>query len=231
GEGVGMGVGRRVGHPGVAVAEQDDLVVADDSGAPVEAGAADRGDVGADLGAVHGGVEDVAGLTAGAGHEHGAHALGVVAGDRARALRRLVVGVGVDGQQAERVVGHRRPRYRPGAAVRTGPPLGSHRDTIFNTRTTRRVPRRPGQGGQGPSTRVIVLPLDPSPRRQSRRLWRVRSRHRRLRTHSLHEPSRQGAFLMTWLILLAIVAVVALLYVYIHTCVKVIRPYQKGLLE
>jgi regulator of protease activity HflC (stomatin/prohibitin superfamily) len=36
---------------------------------------------------------------------------------------------------------------------------------------------------------------------------------------------------MTWLILLAIVAVVALLYVYIHTCVKVIRPYQKGLLE
>ena len=47
------------------------------------------------------GVLQVALLAAGAADEHGVHALGVVAGDRRRALGRLVVGVGVDGEQGE----------------------------------------------------------------------------------------------------------------------------------
>ena len=64
-------------------------------------------DVGLDLGLVHGRVEDVALLAAGAAHEHGADALGVVLGDGAGALGRLVVGVGVDGQQAEGFRRHR----------------------------------------------------------------------------------------------------------------------------
>ena len=46
-------------------------------------------------------VLQVALLAAGAAHEHGVHALGVVAGDGRRALRRLVVGVGVDGEQRQ----------------------------------------------------------------------------------------------------------------------------------
>ncbi len=54
----------------------------------------------ADLGRVHGRVEDVARLAAGAAHQDGAHALVVVAVHRAGALRRLVVGVGVDAQEA-----------------------------------------------------------------------------------------------------------------------------------
>jgi hypothetical protein len=113
GEGVGVGVGRRVGHARVAVAQQHDLVVADDLGGPLELPQADGGQVGHDVGLVHGGVEDVARLAAGAGDEHGTDALGVVPGDRAGPLGRLVVRVGVHGHQAERGVGHRRSRYRP----------------------------------------------------------------------------------------------------------------------
>jgi hypothetical protein len=82
-----------------SVAEHDDLVVADDLGRRRQLPAAHRRQVGADLRAVHRGVEDVAGLAAGAAHEHGPHAARVVAGDRARALRGLVVGVRVDREQ------------------------------------------------------------------------------------------------------------------------------------
>ena len=55
----------------------------------------------ADLGRVDGRVEDVALLAAGAAHEHAADALGGVLGDGARALRRFVVGVGVDREETE----------------------------------------------------------------------------------------------------------------------------------
>ena len=46
-------------------------------------------------------VLQVALLAAGAADQHGVHALGVVLGERRRALRRLVVGVGVNGQQRQ----------------------------------------------------------------------------------------------------------------------------------
>ena len=55
-------------------------------------------DVLADLRAIHDRVVDVAFLAAGAADEHGVHTLRVVAGDRRRALRRLVVGMRVDGE-------------------------------------------------------------------------------------------------------------------------------------
>ena len=57
------------------------------------------------LGLVHRRVEDVARLAAGAAHEHGVHAFGVVPGDRAGALRRLVVGMGVHREDAETLSG------------------------------------------------------------------------------------------------------------------------------
>ena len=87
-----------VGHARVAVAEHDELVVADDPGRGRDLVGADLPEVLADLRAIHDRVVDVAFLTAGAADEHGVHTLGVVAGDRRRALRRLVVGMRVDGE-------------------------------------------------------------------------------------------------------------------------------------
>ena len=57
------------------------------------------------LGRVERRVQDLALLAVGAAHEHGVHPLGVVAGDGPRPLGGLVVGVGVDGQEAA-CVGH-----------------------------------------------------------------------------------------------------------------------------
>ena len=124
GEAVGAGVGRRVLHARVAVAEHDHLVVADHRGGGLELTASDTGEVGAHLGRVHGRVEDVALLASGAAHEDGVDALGVVARHGGRPLRRLVVGVGVDGQQTQ-ARAHRphgtRPVWRP-EQCQSGPP-------------------------------------------------------------------------------------------------------------
>ena len=54
-----------------------------------------------DLGGVHGRVEDLALLPPGAADQHGPDSLGVVQRHGARPLGGLVVGVGVDGQEAE----------------------------------------------------------------------------------------------------------------------------------
>ena len=56
----------------------------------------------AGLGRVGLGIEDVAGLASGAGHEDGVDALAVVAGHRGGALRRLVVGMRVDRKHTHR---------------------------------------------------------------------------------------------------------------------------------
>ena len=66
----------------------------------LQLGDAHLGQVVPHVGSVGGRVEDVAGLATGAAHEHAADALGGVLGDRARALRRLVVGMGVDRKEA-----------------------------------------------------------------------------------------------------------------------------------
>ena len=110
-ERVGVLVGRRVGHARVAVAEHDDLVEADDPGRLGQLGRPHRDDLGLLLlrreaverlaGLAQRRVLQVALLAAGAAHQHGVHALGVVAGDGRRALGRLVVGVGVDGEQRQ----------------------------------------------------------------------------------------------------------------------------------
>ena len=101
GEVLGMGVRLGVGHAGVAVAEQVQRVVADDRHRVVELTHAHRGEVFAGLGRVGGRIEDVARLAPRAGDEHGVHALGVVAGDRGRALRRFVIGVRVHREHAQ----------------------------------------------------------------------------------------------------------------------------------
>ena len=102
GEAVGPGVGRGVGHARVPVAEHDDLVVADDRCGRRQFAHADGGEVGPDLGSVEGRIQDVALLAPGAADENGPDTFGVVPGDRAGTLRRLVVGVGVDGEEAQR---------------------------------------------------------------------------------------------------------------------------------
>ena len=90
------------GMPGIPVAEHDHLVVADDPGGPIELLAPDLGESVPDSGLVHGRVQDVAFLPSGAGHQDGVDALGVVAGHRPGPFRRLVVGMGVDRQKAQR---------------------------------------------------------------------------------------------------------------------------------
>ncbi len=101
GERVGMLVGLGVGHARVAITEHDHLVVADDLGRPGQLATPDRRQVGDHLGPVHGRVEDVAGLAPGARDQHRAHSLGVIAGNGAGPLRRLVVGMSVNREQAE----------------------------------------------------------------------------------------------------------------------------------
>ena len=128
----GMLVGLGVGHARVAVAEHDDLVVADDLGGQRQLLAPHLVQPLADLGRVHGRVEDVALLAAGAADEHGVHTLGVVPGDGAGALRRLVVGMGVHAQQAERFGHH--PVQAIGCHVRFDPrpagPSGAQSDGL-----------------------------------------------------------------------------------------------------
>ena len=100
GEAVRVGVGLGTGHARVAVPEHHDLVVADHLGGPGQFQASDPGQIGPDLGRVQGGIEDLPLGPVRAADEDGAHPLGVVAGDRARPLGGLVIGVGVDGEQA-----------------------------------------------------------------------------------------------------------------------------------
>ncbi len=52
------------------------------------------------------GIEDVAALAAGAGHDQYVHTLVDVAGHGGRTLARLVVGVGVDCHQTRKGFGH-----------------------------------------------------------------------------------------------------------------------------
>ena len=97
--------------PESAVAQHDHLVVADDLGGPGQLLEAQIGDPGVDLRGVEGRVEDVALLSPGAADQHGVNAFGVVQGDGPRPFRRLVIGVGMDGQETERLQA-RRSRYR-----------------------------------------------------------------------------------------------------------------------
>ena len=109
GEGPGSAFAGVIRHARIAVAEQHDLVVADDLGGLVELSPADLGDIGADLRRVHGGIQDLAFLAPGAGDKDGVHTCGVIPGDGARSLGRLVVGVRVHAQEAESLV-HGWPR-------------------------------------------------------------------------------------------------------------------------
>ena len=103
-------------HPRVAVAEHHDLVEADDLRRRGELGAAHRRDLRLlVLGAQpvqrlsllpQQRVLQLALLAPGAADEHGVDPSGVVLGDRRRTLRRLVVRMGVYGQQCE-ALGHR----------------------------------------------------------------------------------------------------------------------------
>ena len=81
---VGPSVDLGLGHPGVVVAEQVHRRVADRGRARLELAHPDPSEVGADLGCVDRGVQDVARLTTRAAHEHSVDALVVVARDRAR---------------------------------------------------------------------------------------------------------------------------------------------------
>ena len=125
--------------PGVAVAEHDRPVEADDL-APTRRSSPGRSS--AELGLLLLGREaverlallaqqrvlQVALLAAGAAHEHGAHALRRVHRARRRALRRLVVGVGVDGEEAASALDHARQSTGTSlpATCSGREPVGSH---------------------------------------------------------------------------------------------------------
>ena len=114
---VGPRVRLGIRHARVVIAEPPQLVVADRRDARLELLHAHLGEPRPDVGRVDRLVQDVAGLTAGAADEHAPDALVVVAGDRRRALRRLVVRVRVDGQEREPLTvtirgGHRTRSYR-----------------------------------------------------------------------------------------------------------------------
>ena len=152
GEAERVGVGLAVGHARVAVAEHLDLVVADDGGGLVELRSPHGRDVGLHLGLVHRRVEDVALLAAGAAHEHGAHPLGVVAGDGASPLGRLVVRVGVDREEAERFSGHRGEDIDGGLRFRCGRPGSAdrHRRRSRTLRSPHAVRSEAGQRARVP---------------------------------------------------------------------------------
>ncbi len=101
GEALGIGVGLGTGHARIAIAQHDDLVVADDRGGLGQFLPAQVGDPGVDLGGVQGRVEDLTLLAPGAAHQHGLDPLGVVQGHRPRALGRFVVRMGMNSQEAE----------------------------------------------------------------------------------------------------------------------------------
>ena len=101
GEAVGMVVGLRSLHARVAIAEHLNLFVADDLRSSAQLLGPHLGQLLGHRGIIQGRVEDLALLSPGAAHEHGADALGVVAGHRGRALGRLVIGMGMHGEEAE----------------------------------------------------------------------------------------------------------------------------------
>ena len=89
------------GQPGVDEA-QELLADAEDVAGGRHLRAADPGEVAAQFGPVHGGVEHGAALAAGAGDHEDVHALGGVFGQCRGALARFVVGVGVHAHQSQR---------------------------------------------------------------------------------------------------------------------------------
>ena len=81
---VRIGVGFGVGHARIAISEHHDLVVADDVGCRRQFLHPDGMEVVANFGSVHGRVEDLALLAAGATHQHRAHSRGLIASHSAR---------------------------------------------------------------------------------------------------------------------------------------------------
>ena len=89
-----------LGQPGIGEAEEL-LLDAEDLPGPGHLLAPDAGQVGADLGPVHGLVQDVAALAAGQGADQDLHALAHIPGHGGGALARLVVGMRVHGHQPQ----------------------------------------------------------------------------------------------------------------------------------
>ena len=144
-EAVGVEVGVAVRHARISVAEHVNDVVADDRGGSVEFLTADLLKVVDDLRTVHRRVENVALLAPGAAHQHRANPLSLVLRDRAGSLRCLVVGMGVHGEDAERL-GHAeddtQPRGATGSSSISPSPSGS-----TSTQPKRRVRNsRPSSG-------------------------------------------------------------------------------------
>ena len=100
GEVVGPRVRLGVGHAGVVVPEEVQRRVPDRLDAGAQLVDEHLGQVVPHVGSIGGRVEDVAGLATGGAHEDAADALGGVLGDRARALRRLVVRMRVHRKEA-----------------------------------------------------------------------------------------------------------------------------------
>ena len=182
-EAVGMVVRLGVGHARVAVAEHLDHVEADDLRGRGQLRRPHRGDHGLLLlgcqpverlaRLAQRRVLEVALLAAGAAHQHGVHALVVVARQRRRPLRRFVVGVGVHGEQreafghpAQAIGGDRAGEFRGHAAARSLRRV-TRRDRHDLRRCARPVPRwppaTPATASNSSRTTLPTIRARPSP--------------------------------------------------------------------
>ena len=92
-EGERMPVLFHVRHSGVAIAEHDDVFVADDRRSVAQFGSTNRREIGPGLWAIGCGIENVACLTAGCGDQDRTDTLVAVSGDGSRAFARLIIRV------------------------------------------------------------------------------------------------------------------------------------------
>ena len=168
GEAVGIGVGLRPGHARVPVAEHDDLVVADDLGWPGSSSSTRSSAIRA---WTSGG--SMAGLRTSPSSPPVQQTstvwtpCGVVLGDGPRPLGRLVIGVGMNGEQAERL------RHGDHATGQRGPKLqlpGCEEGTHQHERDEAPVGDCPGQdqqvAGQGRGSARVPRPLLPEAARE-----------------------------------------------------------------
>ena len=104
-EALRMIVRRIARHTRVSIAEQVDAIEADDLGRSAQLAQADLGQPIDHLGPIHRRVEHLTELAAGAAHQRRTRSLSDEAGDERRPLRRFIVGVRVNAQQAKRRLG------------------------------------------------------------------------------------------------------------------------------
>ena len=150
-EGIGMIIVRGIGHAGVAVPEQHDLVVPDDRRGLLELALANRAEVLAHRRRLHRRIEDVPRLPPGGGQQHRLHPGIGVPSHRTRPFGALIVRMGMQRQESVvhagceyRSCGTQPVNRRPPPAAQRNPP-GTPRPGGSSGNADRRVAPDPLQ--------------------------------------------------------------------------------------